>query len=68
MNRGGFNVLDDLVLQLKGLVLVSKLRESRGADPSELELYSAEIQQVRERLADLVRSGRATIGNAETGA
>lgn len=29
---GGFRELDDLVLHLKGLVLVQKLRRQRGAD------------------------------------
>ena len=48
-----FRELDDLVLQLKGLVLVRKLREQRGADVGELALYGAEIERVRERLADL---------------
>jgi hypothetical protein len=57
MKQGGFDVLDDLVLHLKGLVLVSKLRESRGADPGELEMYSAEIERVRDQLASLVRAG-----------
>jgi len=52
--QGGFNMLDDLVLHLKGLVLVRELRESRGADASELELYGAEIQRVREQLAKAV--------------
>jgi hypothetical protein len=51
-----FNELDDLVLQLKGLVLVQGLRERRGADAGELAMYRAEIDRVRERLADLVKT------------
>jgi hypothetical protein len=51
-----FRELDDLVLRLKGLVLVRRLRERRGADADELAMYRAEIDQVRERLAGLVRS------------
>jgi hypothetical protein len=51
-----FNELDDLVLQLKGLVLVRGLREHRGADAGELAMYRAEIDRVRERLADLVKT------------
>ena len=47
--------LDDLVLQLKGLVLVRELRQSRGADESELELYRAEIDRLRNRLAQVVK-------------
>jgi len=50
-----FHELDDLVLHLKGLVLVRKLRERNGAEASELALYGAEIERVRERLADVVR-------------
>jgi hypothetical protein len=53
-----FRELDDLVLHLKGLVLVRRLRERRGADAGELEMYRAEIDRVRDRLADLARSGR----------
>jgi hypothetical protein len=54
-----FRDLDDLVLHLKGLVLVRKLRERRGADAGEVAMYTAEIERVRERLAELVRSGNA---------
>jgi hypothetical protein len=49
--------LDDLVLQLKGLVLVRRFRATRGADDNELGMYSAEIERLRHRLADVVRSG-----------
>lgn len=52
-----FHELDDLVLHLKGLVLVRRLREQRGADADELLMYRAEIDRVRDRLASLV-SGR----------
>jgi hypothetical protein len=48
--------VDDLVLQLKGLVLVRELRQSRGADDGELQLYCDEIERVRTELARLVRS------------
>ena len=53
----GFRKLDDLVLHLKGLVLVRELRERRGADEGELLMYGAEIDRVRSRLARLARSG-----------
>jgi hypothetical protein len=53
----GFRELDDLVLQLKGLVLVRKVQETRGADNDELRMYGAEIERVRDRLAELVRAG-----------
>jgi hypothetical protein len=54
----GFRKLDDLLLQLKGLVLVREVRERRGADEDELLMYGVEIDRVRNRLARLVRSGR----------
>jgi hypothetical protein len=46
-----FRELDDLVLDLKGLVLVRKLRERSGAEEDELAMYGAEIERVRGRLA-----------------
>jgi hypothetical protein len=53
----GFRKLDDLVLHLKGLVLVLRVRERRGADEGELLMYGAEIDRVRNRLARLARNG-----------
>ena len=53
----GFRELDDLVLHLKGLVLVRKVQETRGAGHDELHMYEAEIERVRDRLAELVRAG-----------
>jgi hypothetical protein len=53
----GFGELDDLVLHLKGLVLVRKVQETRGAAHDELRMYGAEIERVRDRLAELVRAG-----------
>jgi hypothetical protein len=50
-----FRELDDLVLHLKGLVLVRRLREQRGADADELYMYGTEIERVRDQLASLVR-------------
>jgi hypothetical protein len=52
-----FGELNDLVLQLKGLVLVREVQEKRGADSSELVMYDAEIERVRDRLAAFVREG-----------
>jgi hypothetical protein len=45
------------VLHLKGLVLVRKVQETRGAGRDELRMYGAEIERVRDRLAELVRAG-----------
>ena len=50
-----FSEIDDLVLHLKGLVLVRELLESRGAGSDEIDAHSAEIERVRERLASTVR-------------
>ncbi len=51
-----FRELDDLVLHLKGLVLVKRLRERRGADDGELLMYRTEIERVRDQLAQLVKT------------
>ena len=53
----GFHDLDDLVLNLKGLVLVRDLRRKGDADRTELAMYDEEIARVRDRLADLVKNG-----------
>jgi hypothetical protein len=47
--------LDDLVLRLKGLVLVRALLEQRGATDAELDAHSDEIERVRAELARLVK-------------
>ena len=51
-----FRDLDDLVLHLKGLVLVQELRRDRGAEEPELLMYGAEIERVRHELADLLNA------------
>jgi hypothetical protein len=61
MSDATFRRLDDLVLDLKGLVLVRKLRERNGAEPAELAMYGAEIERVRERLAAFVKAGGAPV-------
>ncbi len=52
-----FRELNDLVLQLKGLVLVRELQEQRGADSAELGMYDTEIDRVRDLLAEVVKEG-----------
>jgi hypothetical protein len=47
--------VDDLVLQLKGLVHVRALLETRGAPAAELDAHSDAIARVRAELADRVR-------------
>ena len=54
-----FGELNDLVLQLKGLVLVRELQDRRGADVEELRMYDAEIERVRDRLAAVVKEDAA---------
>jgi hypothetical protein len=51
-----FRQLDDLVLDLKGLVLIQRLRRERGADSEELNMFSHEISRARSRLAEFVQS------------
>jgi hypothetical protein len=47
--------LDDLVLQLKGLVYVRALLESRGAPATDVAAHTDAIERVRAELAELVR-------------
>ena len=47
--------LDDLVLQLNGLVRVRAYRAERGAGADELAMFGAEIARTREELERLVR-------------
>jgi len=61
MTQSPFEALDDLVLRLKGLVLVRELRERGQANGDELALYDAEILTVRDQLAELVRSGVGSV-------
>ena len=56
--------LDDLVLDLKGLVHVRALLEARGASAEELEAHSDEISRVRGRLAEAARETPAAYGAA----
>jgi len=54
--------IDQLLLQIKGLVYVRELLLQRGASETELEEHSAEIGRLRWRLARLVKGdleGRA---------
>ncbi len=53
--------VDDLLLSLKGLVLVRALLEDRGASKAELREHSDEIARLRARLATLVREGGGAV-------
>ena len=59
-----FSQLDDLVLHLKGLVLVRDLRRDAGADADELTRFDAEIARVRARLAELLLGSRGSLSAA----
>ena len=59
-----FREIDDLVLQLKGLVLVRELIASRSAGAGEIDAHSVEIKRVRERLTKAVRHTGDAVGIA----
>ena len=45
--------LDDLLLHIRGLVLVREILRQRGASAAELEAHTAELERLKDRLADL---------------
>ena len=45
--------IDDLLLHIRGLVLVREILEQRGASEAELEAHTAELERLREQLAQL---------------
>jgi hypothetical protein len=53
--------IDDLLLQLKGLVHVRALLETRGVSIAELDKHSAAISRVRDELAQLARAQATTL-------
>jgi hypothetical protein len=46
--------IDDLLLHLRGLVLVGKVLEQRGASPAEVDEHAREADRVRAELARLI--------------
>jgi hypothetical protein len=54
----------DVLTQLKGLVLVQPILESRGVSNEELERHMDEIDRVRAELAELVRSSGGGVQSA----
>ncbi|HET7172228.1 MAG TPA: hypothetical protein VFI18_11365 [Gaiellales bacterium] len=46
--------IDDLLLRLRGLVLVRDLLEQRGATAAEVDEHAREADRVRARLATLI--------------
>ena len=61
----GTHEITDVLTQLKGLVLVQPILEARGVSNEELQRHMDEIDRVRTRLAELVRSSG---GGVETAA
>ena len=62
IGRGRQRRVDDLVLQLKGLVHVRALLESGGASPGEIAAHSDAIDRVRAELAELTLADAASRG------
>ena len=56
--------IDDLLLQLKGLVHVRALLETRGVSSTELAKHSAAIARVRDELAKASRAQAKTLAAA----
>jgi hypothetical protein len=56
-----FREVDDLLLRLKGLVLVRALLEERGASEAEIRAHGDEIVRVRGQLTELVERGSGAL-------
>jgi hypothetical protein len=53
--------IDDLLLSLRGLVLVRDLLVERGATADEIDQHSREADRVRARLAAMIGGGGAPL-------
>jgi len=60
----GTHEINDLLTQLKGLVLVQPMLEARGVSADELRRHTEEIDRVRAQLAELVRSSGGGVQSA----
>ncbi|MEK6274679.1 MAG: hypothetical protein AABM30_05005 [Actinomycetota bacterium] len=60
----GTHEINDVLTQLKGLVLVQPILEARGVSNEELQRHTEEIDRVRARLAELVRSSGGGVDSA----
>jgi hypothetical protein len=60
----GTHEINDLLTQLKGLVLVQPILEARGLSDEELRRHTDEIDRVRAQLAELVRSSGGGVQRA----
>ena len=52
--------IDDLLLHIRGLVVVREILEQRGASAAELEEHTAELERLKDRLAQLAVSQAET--------
>jgi hypothetical protein len=52
--------IDELLLHLRGLVLVRELLAERGASSAELAAHTNELERLRQVLADQIRGSRAS--------
>jgi hypothetical protein len=54
--------IDDLLLRLRGLVLVRDVLSERRATPAELDAHTRELERLREQLADTIRGDARPLG------
>jgi len=45
--------IDDLLLHIRGLVLVREILRQRGASPAELDAHTAELARLEDQLTEL---------------
>jgi hypothetical protein len=45
--------VDDLLLHIRGLVLVREILRQRGVSPAELDQHTAELERLKSRLAEI---------------
>ena len=45
--------IDDLLLHIRGLVLVREILRQRGASAAELDAHTAELERLKGRLAEI---------------
>ena len=56
--------VEELLMQIRGLVFVRAILEQRGASASELEAHRLETERLRHRLARVVAAGVGGLGAA----
>jgi hypothetical protein len=56
--------IDELLLHMRGLVLVRRLLAERGATRGELDAHSNELERVRQQLADAIRGSEHALDDA----